>query len=394
MKRLLLLLTLFSICALSKGIEVQSHLSSEAKISLLSIGEGEEIYALYGHTAIRVHDSTMQIDLVFNYGTFDFNQPHFIWNFIQGRTDYVLSVDAFSMSIVSCMVQNRTLKEQILNLTPKERDALWNALLKNIEPSNRKYRYNFLYNNCSTKPKSIIEQSLDGYLHYTDKEEHTTFRKLLRPYIKNSPWTDFGINLGLGNTIDKEISFEEEMFLPDYLHNAFQTAQIIDLSHTARPLVSSERIWVTKEEISKPHHTLLPLHAGYILLAITLLITLVEWKRKVLFRLWDLLFYCVYAFCGTIIYILTFSSELPGTSPNWNALWLMPFHIIVPILIFTMRGKMILKIYHSCVIVCILLSYIVRFYGIQNIPLAADGFVLALMVRSLSYLRYIRTEKE
>ena len=231
-------LLLFS---LIKGTDAQA-LSPEAEISLLTSAPYEaEVFTVYGHAALRVSDPGQKIDVVFNYGMFSFDKPFFIYRFVKGETDYMLGVMPYAHYAVEYQMRGSTVTEQVLDLTPAERETIWKALVENARPENREYRYNFFFDNCSTRPAEIIEQNVEGGVDYSAwQPESLTFRDMINYCTRNKPWLTFGCDLVLGTPTDRTATPHEMLFLPGYLEEAFSKATIGEGGH-ARKLVKETR---------------------------------------------------------------------------------------------------------------------------------------------------------
>ena len=220
MKKNLLLLFLF-LCLIPA--KAQTGLSDEAQISILTAAPSDdEVYTVYGHTAIRVKDTLRKLDTVFNYGIFDFSKPNFIYRFTKGETDYKLAAYNFSHYIIEYQMRGSEVTEQVLNLTPEETHKIWNALITNVQPENAVYRYNFFFDNCATRPVAIVEEQVDGKVQYNNPPEPQTFRDLINYCTRNHPWLTFGCDLALGSPTDRIATPHEMMFLPLYLKDEFE----------------------------------------------------------------------------------------------------------------------------------------------------------------------------
>ncbi|HAD02404.1 MAG TPA: hypothetical protein DCE74_09385, partial [Porphyromonadaceae bacterium] len=169
-------LFIISFLLLILPIKAQLPLSEESRISILtSYPSDEEVFTLYGHTAIRILDPAQNIDLVFNYGIFDFHTPNFIYRFAKGETDYMLGVADFQNYFIEYQMRGSKVVEQALNLNQVEKEKLWQALIVNYEPQNRTYRYNFFFDNCSTKPRDLVEKAVEGKINYKENKNKLTF---------------------------------------------------------------------------------------------------------------------------------------------------------------------------------------------------------------------------
>lgn len=222
MKLTFLSLTLF-FCTLGsifpQAIQAQTMVQKQAvppatedsiRFSLLTCGAGEEIYSLFGHTAIRYENFTRGIDAVFNYGIFSFNTPNFILRFTLGETDYQLGVTSYKQFAYEYTWTGRDVWQQTLNLNAEEKKKLLALLEENYLPQNRIYRYNFFYDNCATRPRDQIERAVQGTLEYADDmtsfQTGISFRDIVHQYTIGHSWARFGIDLCLGSQADKDIS--------------------------------------------------------------------------------------------------------------------------------------------------------------------------------------------
>ena len=220
----------------------QVSLSDTARISLLTSSPyEEEVFTVYGHAALRVHDPERKVDYVFNYGIFDFSKPNFIYRFAKGETDYRLGVVNYTDYVIEYQLRGSTITEQELNLTTAERQRLWEALVENYRPENRVYRYNFFFDNCATRPAALIEKVV-GQVDYHYPYTAQTFRSLINYCTRHHAWLTFGCDLALGSPTDQEATLHEMLFLPDYLREAFAKAEIINAKGQHLPLVNKKQV--------------------------------------------------------------------------------------------------------------------------------------------------------
>ncbi len=215
------------------------RLSDQASISLLTCTPGEELYERYGHTGLRVCDPVNDIDITFNYGIFDFNVDHFYWKFVKGETWYELGASDTYWFQYSYAAEQRPVYEQVLNLTPEQREAIWQALLTNYQPQNRSYLYNFVFDNCATRPYVLIAKTLGDSI-VSDYSGYTgiSYRRFLRHYTGGLSWENAGINLLFGPKADEPMTSDQRLFLPEELMFFLQGAHLAD----GTPLVSTGSI--------------------------------------------------------------------------------------------------------------------------------------------------------
>ena len=211
------------------------------QVSLLTCSPHDEVYSLYGHTAIRYWDKSSGADMVVNYGVFSFKKPYFILRFVFGLTDYEMGIQNFEDFCMEYSYYGAGVTEQVLNLTPGEKNRLFRALQRNALPENRIYRYNYFYNNCTTKARDILLGSIDGKVVFNRKiDENVSFRDMIHQCTKNHPWAQFGNDLLLGVKADANTTREEQQFMPANLMKDFSHA-VIERGQSTVPLVTATR---------------------------------------------------------------------------------------------------------------------------------------------------------
>ncbi|MGZ5222406.1 MAG: Lnb N-terminal periplasmic domain-containing protein, partial [Chitinophagaceae bacterium] len=229
----LLLFSFFSFLMLT----ARSQDSCGLRISLLTCSPGEELYSTFGHTALRVQDMQTGTDHVYNYGSFEFG-PDFYTEFIKGKLLYFLSVEDFSDFMYQYEYERRSVQEQVVLLDCNEKQNLLNALQKNAEEQNKYYRYDFLFDNCTTRAGDMVAAQSDTPVIFNNilPAETPSFRNLLHTYLDRGqqPWSKLGIDILLGSRLDRKVTNREAMFLPDYLLKGFDSARV-----NRRPLVSA-----------------------------------------------------------------------------------------------------------------------------------------------------------
>ena len=300
-----------------------SQASDSIEVSLLTCAPGTKVYALYGHTAIRYHDLRTGEDLAFNYGVFNFNQPFFSLRFLFGLTDYELGVCPFRYFAEEYRQRGSQVTEQVINMTTQEKAALYHALAVNYKDENKVYRYNCLYDNCTTRARDMIERSIQGKIKYVSGEQEQTYREMLHQYTSKYPWAKFGVDLCLGFGADRHISSREQQFLPDYMMIDAEKAQIMS-DGIFRPLVKESRNAVVPGvQIVEQPFPLSPIECAFILLIIAVVLMVVELRRKRVFRIWDTILMTLMGLAGIFILALMFSQH-PTTSTNLQILLLNP----------------------------------------------------------------------
>ena len=300
------------------------------EFSLLTCSPHEEVYSLYGHTALRYQDfhQGKEADLVFNWGVFNFNAPHFVARFVFGLTDYELEIAPFSLFCKYYQRWGSSVTEQVLNLTAEEKRALNLALEENYQPENRIYRYNYFYDNCSTRPRDMIERCVVGKVVYENRNDYKpSFREMIHEKTRHHDWATFGNDLLLGLKADFKTTREEQEFLPDNLLYDFDHAMIHSSNGDYRPLVKERRMPVQPgvQRIA-PDFFCSPTECFIFLLIVSLLIAAIELKRHKTFPIWDVLWMLCLGLTGCVLFVMIFSQH-PTTSLNLQLLLLNPVHL-------------------------------------------------------------------
>jgi hypothetical protein len=377
----------------------QPPLSDSAKISLMTCAPWSgAVYALYGHTAVWVKDDSTHTDVVFNYGFFDSSQPNFIYHFVRGETDYVLGVTSFEDFISEYRSKGVSVWEQPLNLSQGEKQTLWKALYINSLPENRSYRYNFLYDNCATRPRDMVEQYVEGKIIYPKTADNQTYRNLLHECLHPYPWMEFGIDLIIGAPADRKIDERDKMFLPEYLKRAFEGA-IVEKNDTLRyPLVQQTRVILTSNNAAKvsEYSIFTPLNMAFALLLITLLLSIIQINNinnGFLIKVFDTLLFGMVGLGGTIVFFLMYFSEHPATNPNWNFVWLNIISLLIAVLFWIKSAEKVVHIYHFINFAALTLFLFFWWLIPQQLPVASIPISLCLWVRSGANIWLTRKEK-
>jgi hypothetical protein len=212
--------------------------SCNLQISLLTCAPGEELYSTFGHTALRIQDSARGTDYIYNYGTFEFG-PDFYTKFIRGKLLYFLSVENFTDFVYEYQMQSRSIQEQILQLSCTEKQRLYSSLQTNALEQNRYYKYDFLFDNCTTRAGDIVVKNVDSSIVFKNilPGNGPSFRNLIHIYLNagHEYWSKLGIDIFLGVKLDRKVTNREAMFLPDYLLKGFDNADLGNHSLVAPP---------------------------------------------------------------------------------------------------------------------------------------------------------------
>ena len=352
------------------------------EIGLVTCSPHDEVYSLYGHSALHVYDLRHNSHLVYNYGVFDFKKPHFVWRFIMGKTDYCLECYSdFYRWVESYTKWGCLIEEQVLNLTNAEKLRLYQALKENLlrYPV---YRYNFFFDNCSTRPRNIVERCLDGKIVYAARPDYQpTFREMIHACTEGYPWVAFGNDLLLGFNADRQATLREQEFLPANLCYDFDHATVVRLDET-RPLVLRHVVIAPmRQQFVSGGFPLSPLACTLFILLISVTIFVLEWRRKRTFVWWDTLLMLLTGLPGVLL-LLMFFSEHPATSTNLQILVLNPLALLfIP---FVLRRRP--TRWFTISLTCLVAFFIGGIW--QDYAEGMEFVALSLLLRYLIHRRY------
>ncbi|CAN5435136.1 DUF4105 domain-containing protein [soil metagenome] len=387
MKKVVLLIILFaSISTYAQSVQ----LSPKAKISIITCGPGqEEVFLAFGHSAIRIYDSLNRIDYAYNYGVFDFNQPNFYINYTKGLLLFKLGVYYYSDFLNAYLDNGRWVHEQVLNLTPRQTQKLFNYLETNALPQNQTYRYDYFYNNCSSKVRDVVADVLVDSIKFNDAHIKTnyTIRELTDIYLKQQPWGDLGIDICLGLPMDKKASPYEYMFLPDFLELGFDNAIVLRNNRWIPVVEAKYSFEPTKPQVISDSliHPWVAFGAFFVIAAV---LSVYDLRRKKLSKWFDTIFFCVTGLIGLLLILLWTATDHQAAAKNFNILWALPTNLLVW-LIYRERSSSFLKKYFSVVTVIYALLALSWFFLPQQLHFFLLPLVAGLLLRSFTLSRLL-----
>ncbi len=360
----------------------QNTLSNRATASVLTCGSGENLYTAFGHSAFRIYDPINGLDKVYNYGTFDTNQPNFYINFMKGKMTYILSTAPFDYFLREYRYFGRLVKIQQLNLSSEDVQLLYQFLENNALPQNRAYQYDFFYENCSTKIESVLREVFKNKVTFNN--DHITIEKthrdLLTEYTHEKfAWAGFGMDLILGRSNDQKITKDEYKFLPDYLYKGLEHATILKNDKQQNLVTKSYQI--LREQPRKSAFFLTPFWVLLLLSIGIVFITYKNYKNGTQSRWLDISLWFLTGAVGVIILLLWFGTNHTTTYSNFNILWAFAPNIIVPFVLLKLKNKIWLQRYFMLLFVGIIGSLLVWAIGIQQFNLAILPLLIALGIR-------------
>lgn len=371
------------------------------RVSLITCSPGKEVYQLYGHTALRCENFTRQQDVAFNYGIFSFRQPNFIWRFVRGECDYMVMGMDWKYFPLDYEERGSSIVAQELNLTPLEANRLYASLMVNCQPENCEYRYNFLYNNCTTKVRDMIENAVMGRIAYPQLEEKKTYRQILHEYTSGDLWAAEGNDFLLGESVDTILSDRAAMFAPEYMQWFADGAQIYGDDGSLKPLVKDTKILLQKKmadvnpDSSPGYEKYLysPLSVACLFLLFCILVALLEKAIRRMIWIWDVVLLLVQGVIGTVLMFMFFFSEHPAVDSNWLIWPFSPLALLaIPkvVLSAVRRKRTWWHSFHLAYLTFFIIfsHWIPQDFGQIVVPLA-----LALLTRPVSYHFYYKRNR-
>ena len=328
--RLTFLVTFILGFCLSSHLSAQITLSDKADIHILTCGPYQgELYSAFGHSAIRVKDPVRKLDLLFNYGVFDFDQPNFYLNFARGYLHYKLDVTDYQRFRYHYVYYNRYIHEQVLNLTQEQKQELFDFLQWNIKPANQYYYYDYFYDNCATRVRDAVKTTFGEGVNFDGGHITTeyTIRELTDLYLQHQPWGDLGIDICLGLPMDKTASPWMYMFLPDYIEQGFANATIRQDSATV-PLVKQNIVTYAAKPMAPDKTFFTPLVVFTMVLISGIIISIIGLKKGRRFKGIDILLLIVTGLIGLLLFLLWVATDHKAAAQNMNLLWALPSHLV------------------------------------------------------------------
>jgi hypothetical protein len=357
-----------------------SQARNDTLVYLLTCGTGTETYSIYGHSALRIVFTEKKRDLVYNWGVFDFETPNFAWKFAKGRLDYMLAVEPMQSFLQTYFHEKRYVQSQRLNINPVETAKLIGLINENLKPGNIKYRYDFFYDDCSTRIRDLIEKAVgEKFLYPPDTgEKSPSFRDMVGKYQDPFPWLKFGIDLIMGSTSDKAALYRDRMFLPIDLQKELSESVInrdgkmIPLLQNPEVILDFDPPRIDKRLLSMPAFVFTAL-----LIAVLIISALI--KNRKFIKWFDQTIFFVFALLAIMMIFFNFFTDHQQMRWNLNIIWLNPFIIICLIFIIVNKEGVIWfrLLFYTLAAFLIIHLVLPQSFNIAIIPL-----VLILLIRS------------
>ncbi len=329
--------TLLTLFAFISVFSTAQNLSPYATVSLLTIAPGDELYSTFGHSGIRIKDPIQQLDIVYNYGAFDFRTKGFYIKFLRGTLPYQISLNYFQNEIFGWSYEKRLVTEQVLNLSRQQKEDTYNFLLKNHLPENREYAYKFFYDNCSSRLRDVFKTVVGDSLSFQNNvHADSSYRQWIDLYARknNKLWADFGMDLAIGQPSDRVTGASGAMFLPDNLKDAFAKARIKRnggwQSLVVRTIELNPEVL---NDVVKEKEVVTPNILFWSLFVVTGAFTYFQLKKNNSNFLFDKVLFSFTGIVGWLIVFLWFFTNHGVTEYNLNIIWAYPLLFPIALLI-------------------------------------------------------------
>lgn len=362
------------------------------RVSLLTCAPGYRIYELEGHSALRLQlgDS---VDVVVNWGIFDFNSPGFVYRFVKGETDYMCALEQTTYFLNQYRREGRRVTGQQLNLTRQQIARLRELVYINLQPQNRVYRYNYVLDNCATRPLQLVERAIGDTLILgsaaVDSLEVRTFRNAMRSFHASYPWYQFGIDICLGSLIDTPIAPRAFAFAPVSLEQMLAQARLPDGS----PAIVRTEILVDGPAngmaLDSTPWWATPLFVAWVLFGIAVLLSLWDiatGNRSVAGRLFDTIVYGAYGLAGSLVLFLICISVHYAASPNWLVLWLNPLCLVAAVGVWLKKTPDLVYYYQILNFAALIAMAVVWMVSLQDYNPAFVPLLLIEAIRAVTYV--------
>lgn len=388
-----LALQFFFLFTITIGFSQSLPLSQDATISVITIGPGHNLNDAFGHNAIRVKSRFS--DITYDFGRYDFDAPNFYLNFARGKLNYLQGKSDYNRFVALYIREDRTVKEQELRLTFAQKQALNNYLETNYKKNQGAYLYDFFYDNCATKIRDAVEVTYDNNFTYNLPKDYQeqTFRQLIDGNLHWNTWGSFGIDIALGSIIDRTATQREQLFLPEYVNQNFETATLKD---TKQPVVlNSKTIYTQKGINSNKTSTFItsPLLVLTIIAGIIVFITYTDNKNKTRSKGLDLTLFITTGVIGVLLFLLWFATDHTATAYNYNILWAFPLSVFcIPQLLKAVpKNWFIAYIKFSILMLCLMVMHWT--IGVQRFAPALLPLLIALAIRYAYLLKYYKANR-
>ena len=383
MKRLLHLFFLFCFTIAFS----QKHIPNNIQVSLITFGPGNNLNDAFGHSGIRI--KTNYSDIIYDFGRYNFEAPNFYLNFARGKLKYFQGKAHYSSLIDFYKRQNRSIREQQLNLSNKEKQSIYTFLETNYTKNQGAYLYDFFYNNCATKIRDVIENATKDTINYHFYYGHMdkTFRTLIQDELHYNTWGSLGIDMALGAIIDQTATPKEQLFLPKNIYTFFKKATI----DNQKKLVSSTKtIFKSNTKFETENIILSPLFTISLLALLLLYLTYKDYRNKCRTKILDVILQLALGSIGVTLFLLWVATDHHATAYNYNLLWAFPFSIFMIFQASKAEPKKWFKSYIKLSLLMLCLLTVHWLSGVQSFAPTLIPLLIALFIRYIYLLTFLK----
>jgi hypothetical protein len=357
-----------------------SQTGNDTIVYLITCNPGTETYSIYGHSALRIVIKPENSDWVYNWGVFDFSTPNFAWKFAKGRLEYMLAVESMDNFLQTYFYEERAVYSQRINLSPQEIRQLILLIKENLKPENVKYRYDFFYDDCSTRIRDLLEKSVGDRLLYPPEAsaEAPTFRDMTGKYQNPYPWLKFGIDLIMGSPGDKKTTFRDMMFLPIDLQTSLSET-VVKRDGKMIPLLQNPEVILDFDLPAQQRKFIYAPENIFALILILLIIIIPVIKSKIVVKSIDIVIFFLFSVLAVLMIFFNFFTDHQQMKMNLNILWLNPFVVVCFVLLILGRPgiKWFRIVFYISALFLILHMLLPQDFNIAILPL-----VLIMVLRS------------
>lgn len=337
-------------------------LSKNARTSVITCDTGNESYSLFGHTAIRITDSDNNLDVVYNYGAFDFATPNFVPKFIKGDLQYFAVANAFSDFLNQYTYEKRGVYEQELILPLAYKQKLFDNLSEALRSSESYYTYKFIDKNCTSMVVDILNKTLGSEVIVKKTDTDKTYRSILYPYFDNSFYEKLGTSIIFGKKVD---AYGTQIFLPFELQKSLKLIQFQD-----HPLCKESKILLEfKKEVPGT------LWDNFYTYALLLGFIVILNKKSI-----DLFYLLIMGLLGIFFGFVGFYSFHQELSNNYNMLLFNPTLLALLYFYFTKNKKWTVNlcVFNALSILVYLIIMVNKTHLLIVLPLVITSMVLLI----------------
>ena len=362
----------------------------KVEISIITCDPGSEVYSLFGHGALRINHIESDEDIVVNWGIFEYyeDQFKFGYDFAKGRLNYYMGIQNTINFLREYSYFNRGVREQILNLTTSEKKEIIEFVSLNNLPENRNYKYEFFYDNCSTRIRDLLSSIFRSNISWGNhpSENKFTFREIIHQNLAPQPWLMLGIDLVLGQRIDQLVNNKNLMFLPAYLEAILDSTKITTVA-PSKTLISRKNVLIPTAENNRPAITSITIY-GWIVLMITLLLLFLKNDR--IFNVWSCVLLTLLSLLGVVLYFMWFGTDHQATKNNSNILWANPSYLFLVWVIIFKKWNKVSLVYVYLIGFCLLTTILFWFGMVQEFNPTIKPIIISL---ALIFYYYFRKNK-